>query len=178
MANLEDAFDFAMRFEGGGKVHTVEGDPGGTTKWGISKRANPYLDIPNLSRDDAIKVYRERYWNPRRLGDLKSQEIANEIFEFSINVDPAWENGGRATRAAQRTINEVFEAMDKPIVVPVDGRMGPETVGMLNYINAAGDLAVMAWSGTFNIRQLAYYRQLRRDLVDRFLLGWTRRVVE
>lgn len=178
MARIEPAFDFAMRFEGGGQVHTVEGDPGGTTKWGISRRANPDLDIPNLSRDDAIAVYRERYWEPRLLGDLKSQEMANEIFEFSINADPARSWGGTAVKAAQWTANKVLRAMEKEFQVDVDGVMGPETVGALNYINSAGELAVMAWSGTFNIRQLAYYRQLRRDLVDRFLLGWTRRVVE
>lgn len=178
MADLDPAFDFAMRFEGGGQVHTVEGDPGGTTKWGISKRANPDLDIPNLSRDDAIAVYRERYWDPRLLGDVKSQEIANEIFEFSINADSPRRWGGVAVKAAQRAANEVLRAMGKAFQVSVDGIMGPETVGALNFINSAGDLAVMAWEGEFNIQQLAYYRQLRRDLVDRFLLGWTRRVVE
>ncbi len=37
-------------------------DPGGETKWGISKRANPSLDIANLTKADAIEVYRRKYW--------------------------------------------------------------------------------------------------------------------
>lgn len=39
-------------------------DPGGETKWGISKRANPDLDIKNLTLEDAINIYYHRYWVP------------------------------------------------------------------------------------------------------------------
>jgi len=37
-------------------------DPGGETKWGISKRANPDVDIKNLTRDQAVEIYKKRYW--------------------------------------------------------------------------------------------------------------------
>lgn len=39
-------------------------DPGGETKWGISKRAFPEVDIANLSRDDAKALYKAHYWDP------------------------------------------------------------------------------------------------------------------
>jgi len=54
--------DFVLGQEGG--YVNDPNDPGGETKWGISKRWNPDLDIANLTRDDAIKVYWERYWLP------------------------------------------------------------------------------------------------------------------
>lgn len=39
-------------------------DPGGETKWGISKRTFPNVDIANLTRDAATELYRTRYWDP------------------------------------------------------------------------------------------------------------------
>jgi len=39
-------------------------DPGGETKYGISKRSHPDLDIKNLTKDDARKLYFKEYWVP------------------------------------------------------------------------------------------------------------------
>lgn len=49
--------------EEGGYVN-IPADPGGETNWGISKRAFPNVDIKNLSRTDAIDLYRKYYWDP------------------------------------------------------------------------------------------------------------------
>jgi lysozyme family protein len=59
-------------------------DPGGETKWGISKRAFPDLDIANLSRDDAKTIYRSHYWDPLAVYHLtgKFQLVA---FEAAVN---------------------------------------------------------------------------------------------
>ena len=37
-------------------------DPGGETKYGISKRAYPKLDIKNLTLEDALALYYRDYW--------------------------------------------------------------------------------------------------------------------
>lgn len=39
-------------------------DPGGETKFGISKRSYPHLDIKNLTEDDAKKIFIEDFFNP------------------------------------------------------------------------------------------------------------------
>jgi lysozyme family protein len=59
-------------------------DPGGETKWGISKRAFPDVDIANLSRDDAAALYRTHYWDPLEEFHLsgKFQLVA---FEAAVN---------------------------------------------------------------------------------------------
>lgn len=59
-------------------------DPGGETKWGISKRAFPNLDIANLSREDAIQVYKAHYWDPLAPFNLQGmfQLVA---FETAVN---------------------------------------------------------------------------------------------
>ena len=48
-------------------------DPGGETKFGISKRAHPDLDIANLTRDQAGAVYRRDYWDRLRCFDLPAR---------------------------------------------------------------------------------------------------------
>ena len=173
MADLRSAFERLMVLEGGGRVHTVAGDPGGTTKWGISQRANPHVDIANLSREGAIEIYREKYWNPLRLTAIRSQNVAEEIFEFAVNA-------GRhpAVEAAQEAVNHVMSLVfPQQDPLAVDGGLGPCTLAAIAQITAVSALAEWAVVDRFNLLQLRYYRNLRRDLVDRFLLGWTRRVV-
>ena len=46
-------------------------DPGGETKYGISKKAYPKVDIKNLTLDDAIEIYKDDYWLPAKV-DRKS----------------------------------------------------------------------------------------------------------
>ncbi len=40
------------------------GDAGGGTKFGISSTSYPKLDIKNLTRDDAVKIYYYDFWLP------------------------------------------------------------------------------------------------------------------
>ena len=45
-------------------------DSGGQTKYGISKRWHPDVDIPNLMKDQAVEIYTKEYWNPLALDTL------------------------------------------------------------------------------------------------------------
>jgi len=40
-----------LRREGGAKLTKDPDDPGGVTKYGISKRSNPDVDVENLTED-------------------------------------------------------------------------------------------------------------------------------
>jgi lysozyme family protein len=55
------AFILGPNIEGGYSFDL--GDPGGETKYGISKRTYPHLDIKNLTLDDAKWLYSKDYWN-------------------------------------------------------------------------------------------------------------------
>lgn len=59
-------------------------DPGGLTRWGISKRNHPQVNVANLTRDDAVAIYRTEYWQPLLPFNLSTtfQRIA---FESAIN---------------------------------------------------------------------------------------------
>ena len=52
--------EFILKMEGG--YVNNQKDPGGETKYGISKRAYPNVDIKNLTKNDAIAIYYRDYW--------------------------------------------------------------------------------------------------------------------
>ena len=73
-------------------------DPGGETKWGISKRSYPDLDIKNLTRDDAKAIYRRDFWEPLRAKDFSSA-LAFQALDFAVNSGI-----GTAIRYLQRAV--------------------------------------------------------------------------
>ena len=49
-----------------GAVTNDAADPGGLTKYGISQRAYPSLDIASLTVEQAAVIYHQDYWLPMR----------------------------------------------------------------------------------------------------------------
>lgn len=60
----EKAIAFVLEAEGGDTITETPNDPGGLTKYGISQRAYPNLDIRALSEQDAKEIYKKDYWIP------------------------------------------------------------------------------------------------------------------
>ena len=60
--NFDKAFEFTVGLEGG--YSDDKNDPGGETRYGISKRYNPDVDIKNLTLAQAKEIYLARYWIP------------------------------------------------------------------------------------------------------------------
>jgi len=79
--NFDDAYDRLMGHEGG-YVNDPE-DPGGETKWGISKRSYPHLNIKELTRDQAKEIYREDFWKP--LNQNLPDGVLFQAFDFAVN---------------------------------------------------------------------------------------------
>ena len=52
---------FVLAHEGMGRVNR---DSGGVTKWGISQKAYPELDIVSLTLEDATEIYFRDYFSP------------------------------------------------------------------------------------------------------------------
>jgi lysozyme family protein len=59
---LRESLKFVLDHEGG--YVNNPSDLGGETKWGISKRAYPNLDIKNLTPQQALDIYTKDYWLP------------------------------------------------------------------------------------------------------------------
>jgi hypothetical protein len=103
--NFVKALEFTLPWECGRKkdgslddiVHYL--DKGLPTKYGIWAGANPDLDVPKLTLDEAIEVYKDRYWlcylHKRPVyANLDSVEIglAVTLFDSGVNVgeNRAW----------------------------------------------------------------------------------------
>lgn len=79
---FEQSFQEVMLSEGG-YVNDPK-DPGGETKFGVSKRAYPNLDIYNLTLDDAKTIYRDDYWDKCNCDDLPNG-VSVMVADFAYN---------------------------------------------------------------------------------------------
>lgn len=70
--------------EGGGKPVT---DTGGATRFGISQKGNPDVDIAGLDANSASKLYRDRYWKPMELDGLP-RDLQLVAYDAAINHGP------------------------------------------------------------------------------------------
>jgi hypothetical protein len=76
------AFMRTLRYEGG-----RTNDTGGDTKYGISKNANPDVDIDKLTIEGARKLYKDRYWNAISGDKLAAinPALAQVAFDTAVN---------------------------------------------------------------------------------------------
>lgn len=81
-ALFDVVFDRVMGHEGG-YVNDPH-DPGGETKWGISRRSYPSLDIAALTRGEAREIYRRDFWQ-RIQADRLPDGVAFQLFDFAVN---------------------------------------------------------------------------------------------
>ena len=126
-------------------------DPGGKTRWGISQRAYPFLDLSTLTREGAIALYRRDAWTPIR-GDALPEAIAFQVLDAAVNHGVL-----RAVGWLQQTLG-----------VRVDGVVGPLTRA------AASDADPVALILAYNAARLDFYVRLRT--FPTFGRGWTRRI--
>jgi lysozyme family protein len=81
--SFEKAIEFTLKWEGGYSNDPT--DPGGETKYGISKRAHPDLDIANLTLEDAKDIYRAEYWDASGCNNL-SEPFDMVVFDAAVNM--------------------------------------------------------------------------------------------
>lgn len=81
--SFEKAIDFTLRWEGG--YVNDPADPGGETKFGISKRAYPAEDIRRLTLERARLIYCRDYWNAINAEELNPQ-LAIAAFDTAVNM--------------------------------------------------------------------------------------------
>lgn len=67
----------------GGYVNRAD-DPGGETNWGISKRSYPDVDVKNLTREQAIEIYRADFWAKVDGAELP-EALMFQAIDFAVN---------------------------------------------------------------------------------------------
>ncbi len=166
MAKFKPAFDHTVGIEGG-YVNDPD-DPGGETKYGISKRSYPQVDIKKLTIDQAAVIYRRDYWDKLRLGEITSQPIADELFDSAVNCGVP-----SAGEWLQRALNMVGGHNLNGL--SVDAKIGRKTLVAVNSCRYLA--AVHKCLNGFQFER--YMNIVRRDISKRkFLRGWLRRVWE
>ena len=148
---FDDIIPFILQYEGG-YVNDPR-DPGGETRYGISKRAYPNIDIKSLSKEAAIEIYRHDYWMKIK-GDYLPQSLRLMMLDSAVNLG-------------------VFRAAYIPqgvVGVKQDGIIGRITLEALTGLD---DLRVLI---DFAMARHKYYTRLPTWKV--FGRGWSKRLLD
>ena len=141
----------------GGYVNDPK-DLGGETKYGITKRFYPDVDIKNLTIDGAKEIYKKDYWDRNKCDKLPTG-LRHIYFDMCVNM-------GRRTavKVLQRAANNKGQKLE------VDGGMGPMTLKAISKVEIDRVRA-------FRVK---YYVDLitARPEQEKFFLGWFRRALE
>ena len=128
-------------------------DPGGETKYGISKRSYPGEDIKNLTLGRAKQIYLRDFWGPAGC-DAVPAGIRFDLFDMAVN------SGVKAAiRTLQRTVGEA-----------PDGVLGPLT------LQAVQSTDPMRIAVRFNAQRLVFMRQPAELACLRTRVGQSHRV--
>jgi len=123
-------------------------DPGGLTKYGISQRAYPTLDIRNLTKAEAITIYLRDYLRQYQLHLLQSAPNAEIVCDWLVNSGPG-----------------AIKSLQKALRVTSDGKIGPQTLSAIDDANIQ----------TLLRARLDYYVAL---VPHPFLKGWVHRLYQ
>jgi lysozyme family protein len=121
------------------------------TKYGIAANTYGFLDIRNLTLDDARAIYWNDWW--LKIGaDKLPPAVAYQMWQFAVNAGM-----GTARRALQYAVR-----------VAQDGQVGPFTLAAVE-ATPVNDILLR-----FNAFVLRHYTSL--STFDRYGRGWTNRV--
>lgn len=168
MSDFLQAMEILMNNEGGFKLHKIEGDTGGITYAGITrKNYSNWVGWKYLDNEDNFNpylleavydFYEEEYWNKIKANLYNNFSIKNLIFNFSVNVGI-----GRAIKLMQRVLK-----------ITQDGIIGPITIETLNKMDSE------IFKLKYTIEKISYYTKIcnNKSNQKKFLLGWINRSLQ
>jgi len=140
----------ALVLEREGLLSDDKADPGGLTKYGISKAAYPDLDIAALTKDDAIGIYYRDYWL-RCICPSLPWHMALPIFDAAV------QHGAVTAVILAQRVADTTE----------DGKLGPAT------FKALSKLSPQDFVAHYQAERTLHYA--RQKAWERFGRGWMRR---
>lgn len=146
----ETAISTTLKYEGG--YVNDPNDAGGETKYGISKRAYPDVDIANLTLQQAKNIYYFDYWLRCRC-QFMPDALSIAVFDYAVNSG----------------IKTAIKKLQLALGVTVDGIIGNQTIGACNRIPTRQVL------DTYIKLRLDYLMSLKGW--KRYGGGWGKRVV-
>ena len=149
--NYDDAFERVIGHERG-YVDDPD-DPGGETKYGISKRSYPGEDIAGLTLDRAMEIYKRDYWDLCRCDELPDG-VDFLVFDAAVNS------------GVHRSVQWLQEAVG----ATMDGVLGPRTLA------AVASLSSFLVAARLCGVRLGFMADL--DTWEHFGRGWARRIAK
>lgn len=140
-----------LALEGGSKITNDPSDSGGQTKYGISKKAFPMINVINLTEQQAIDIYKKNFYNICMIDSINNELLALHVFDFAVNSGI-----GRSVKTLQKIVGSVQ-----------DGMIGAKTLSMVNSGNFTDD---------FIQARLNFYKSIGVGKNTKFLKGWLNRV--
>ena len=155
MGDPNIAISLTLKNEGG-YVNSPE-DPGGATKYGVTQRDMPNINIVDITPEQATQYYLTQgtppFWNPL-YADINDQFLTNKIFDLGVLFGVE-----TAVKILQGSLG----------ISPADGLFGPHTLQVLNAANP-----VMAL-GSFKTALCAHAILIGHN-EPMFTTGWLRRI--
>ena len=154
--SFESIVQVVLKHEGG-YVNDPD-DSGGETNFGISKRAFPDLDIKNLTKEDAVKIYHDKYWKPSRV-EMLPERLWATYFDMAVNMGKK-----RACEILQKACNH-----KRNVNIKVDGRLGRNTAASAKKLEPER-------LQSFRVK---YYAELinRKPKLEKYWFGWYKRAI-
>jgi len=151
---FNEIIEIVLQHEGG--YVNDKDDKGGETKYGITKRFYPHLDIKNLTKEQARDIYYKDYWIPSKAYKLPL-ELQYAYFDCVVNTGQS-----RAVKILQKACNN-----KNSFAIKEDGLIGAAT------ISAATRLE----SDRFISYRILFYSLLISDnpTQEKFWYGWYKR---
>jgi len=137
--------------EGGSKITNDPSDSGGQTKYGISKKAFPNVNVINLTEQQAIDIYKNNFYNVCMIDSINDELLALHVFDFAVNAGI-----GRSVKTLQKIVGSAQ-----------DGVIGAKTLSMVNSGN---------FSTEFIQARINFYKSIGVGKNAKFLKGWLNRV--
>ena len=156
MSSASDQAIQAVLEREGGLVNDPD-DSGGLTKYGISQRTHPDLDISNLTKDQAAQIYKADYWDKLNLDQIHDVKLSAAIFDTAVNMGIS-----AAAKLAQTLVG-----------VDVDGKIGPYSLAAINAIPGHYLLPLYLLERIDAYIEICYHDPGQK----KFLPGWISRVL-
>lgn len=155
---FEQAFNYLLLFEGG--FSDDKNDKGGVTKFGISERSYPNIDITQLTLEEAKNIYYEDFWLKNKCDKIIHTKVAIKLFDISVNT---------GLKVAARILQRAVRASG--IMLSEDGIIGKRTINSVNKID--GGILLSALKS----ETAGYYRLIiaKNDRLKVFENGWLNR---
>lgn len=170
-ARFDLAIVATLEHEGGDRYTNHPADKGGPTRWGITaatlgdwrklERPATADEVKALGRDEACAIYRARYWDACRCGEIEDQLVAAKVFDLAVNTGPV---------AAVRMLQKACDRC-QGTPVAVDGVIGAKTLAAVA-ASDPGELVIEL----VHVATEFYLAIVNRDPSQRvFLAGWLSR---